>query len=108
MGFKVHIFYDYLLFFCLFFSFSGFEIKLLRFRKYDFFFFQGNELGLTGKMKRSAILEKHAACIGTMFLHKSEHTYNSKCEATAAALEDVQTHLTHQNLSLVNISFFPP
>ena len=73
-----------------------------------FFFFQGNELGLTGKMKRFAILEKHAACIGTMFLHKSEHTYNSKCEATAAALEDVKTHLTHQNLSLVNTSFFPP
>ena len=57
-------------------------------------------------MKRSAILEKHAACIGTMFLHKSEHTFNSKCEATAAALEDVKTHLTHQNLSLVNISYF--
>ena len=72
------------------------------------FFFQGNELGLTGKMKRFAILEKHAACIGTMFLHKSEHTYNSKCEATAAALEDVKSHLTHQNLSLVNISLFPP
>jgi len=65
------------------------------------FTYEGNELGLTGKMKRFAILEKHAACIGTMFLHKSEHTYNSKCEATAAALEDVKTHLTHQNLSLI-------
>ena len=56
-------------------------------------------------MKRRAILEKHATCIGTMFLHKSEHMYNSKCEASNAAISDVKTHIPNHHLSLVFIDF---
>ena len=62
---------------------------------------QGGELGLTGKMKRSAILEKHAACIASMFVHKSKHTYNSMCEASTAAIQDVKNHAPHQLLTQV-------
>ena len=53
-------------------------------------------------MKRRAILEKHAACIGSMFLHKAEHTYNSMCEATNQAMNDPKTHIPNHQLSLVS------
>ena len=56
---------------------------------------------MTGKMKRSAILEKHAACIASMFVHKSKHTYNSMCEASNAAIQDVKNHAPHQLLTQV-------
>ena len=66
---------------------------------------QGGELGLTGKMKRSAILEKHAACIASMFVHKSKHTYNSMCEASSAAIQDVKNHAAHPLLTQVTLIF---
>ena len=67
---------------------------------------QGGELGLTGKMKRSAILEKHAPCIASMFVHKSKHTYNSMCEASSAAIQDVKNHAAHPLLTQVILYFF--
>lgn len=45
------------------------------------FSYETGELGLTGKKKRRAILEKHAACIGSMFVHPEEHAYNSMCDS---------------------------
>jgi len=65
------------------------------------FTYEGGEIGLSGKMKRRAILEKHAACIGSMFLHKSQHTFNSMCEATNATVNDVKAHIPQHQLSLI-------
>ena len=53
---------------------------------------------MTGKLKRSAILEKHATCIGSMFVHPEKHAYNSMCEAEMEAITTVKgilpQHLT--------------
>ena len=48
-------------------------------------------------MKRRAILERHAACIGAMFVHREMHAFNSKCESNIAP----QPHQKHANLSQV-------
>merc|ERR1719415_501628 len=62
------------------------------------FTYESGELGLTGKLKRSAILEKHATCIGSMFVHPEKHAYNSMCEAEMEAITTVKgilpQHLT--------------
>merc|ERR1711997_878204 len=55
------------------------EIKDWRIMPVPFTYANG-ELGLTGKMKRRAIMERHATCIGSMFVHREMHAYNSKCE----------------------------
>ena len=67
------------------------------------FTYEGGELGLTGKVKRSAILEKHASCIGSMFVHPEKHAFNSMCEAGAAAMSNLKNHLPN-HLTQVNNS----
>ena len=69
-----------------------------------FFKFQGGELGLSGKLKRSAILEKHGSCIGSMFVHKEKHAFNSMCEVENAAMNNVKNHLP-SHLTQVRIIF---
>ena len=68
------------------------------------FIFQGGELGLSGKLKRSAILEKHGSCIGSMFVHKEKHAFNSMCEVENAAMNNVKNHLP-SHLTQVRITF---
>merc|ERR1712226_395623 len=67
------------------------EIKDWRITPLPFTYSNG-ELGLTGKIKRRAILERHAACIGSMFVHPEMHAFNSKCESSMAP----QPHQKHQ------------
>merc|ERR1711983_336390 len=57
------------------------------------FTYEGGELGLTEKVKRSATLEKHGSCIGSMFVHKEKHAFNSMCEVENAAMNNVKNHL---------------
>ncbi len=64
--------------------------------------FQGGEVGLTGKLKRKAILEKHGACIASMFVHKDQHRKNSMCEMESAACNDVKNHVPAPCLALVS------
>lgn len=61
------------------------------------FTYANGELGLTGKMKRRAILERHASCIGSMYVHREMHAFNSKCEANMVP----QPHQKHVNLSQI-------
>jgi hypothetical protein len=72
------------------------EIKDWRIMQQSFTYSSG-EVGLTGKMKRRAILERHASCIGAMFVHREMHAFNSKCESNIAP----QPHQKHANLSQI-------
>merc|ERR1719412_1646331 len=72
------------------------EIKDWRIMPHPFTYANG-ELGLTGKMKRRAILERHASCIGSMYVHPEMHAFNSKCEANMIP----QPHQKHVNLTQI-------
>ena len=49
-------------------------------------------------------MEKHGSCIGSMFVHKEKHAFNSMCEVENAAMNNVKNHLP-SHLTQVRITF---